>query len=158
MCLYLSHAALLDSRMAKSIGAESSRKQIVWLWLTGCSALAISKKTGVSLSTVYRWIRRWQAEGTVETRPHRRRSYKNLNECRELIDNSTWPIALPKDERVNVCRNISSLALANCPVIAYSPFIDGHHTWPYSCFSRRFSLLYLFSSKKFNMYTNKMYS
>ncbi|KAG7162400.1 Glutamate receptor ionotropic, kainate 1-like 1 [Homarus americanus] len=51
----------------------ATRAKIVWMWLTGMSARQISRKSGASVTTVYRWIRRWQEEGTVATRPYRRR-------------------------------------------------------------------------------------
>lgn len=34
------------------------RARIMWLWLAGCSARDISIRTGTSVSTVYRWLRR----------------------------------------------------------------------------------------------------
>lgn len=36
------------------------RDKIIWLWLRGISARSISHQTGASLTTVYRWIHRWQ--------------------------------------------------------------------------------------------------
>ncbi|MPC77728.1 hypothetical protein E2C01_072192 [Portunus trituberculatus] len=58
----------MDHRVTRYIASITSRKWIVWLWLRGASAMAISQQTGVSLSTVYRWVRRWHEEGTVEAR------------------------------------------------------------------------------------------
>lgn len=51
----------------------TDRLRIVWMWLRGMSAREISLETGASLCTVYRWVRRWQEEGNVETRPYRGR-------------------------------------------------------------------------------------
>ncbi|KAK4323238.1 hypothetical protein Pmani_006022 [Petrolisthes manimaculis] len=57
--------------------------QIVKLWREGTSKRAISREMGVSLSTVYRWIRVWRKEGRVETRPYigRKRTYLLTNEA-----------------------------------------------------------------------------
>ncbi|KAK3878422.1 hypothetical protein Pcinc_017006 [Petrolisthes cinctipes] len=45
------------------------RAEIVWLWVEGWSVKAIAQHTGTSITTVYRWIRRWQKEGNVSDRP-----------------------------------------------------------------------------------------
>lgn len=45
------------------------RAEFVWLWVEGWSARAIAQHTGTSVTTVYRWIRRWQREGNVHDRP-----------------------------------------------------------------------------------------
>lgn len=49
------------------------RARIVHLWQKGTAVRTISRKTGASITTVYRWIRRWQEEGTLKTRPYRKR-------------------------------------------------------------------------------------
>lgn len=49
------------------------RARIVQLWQKGTAVRTISRKTGASVTTVYRWIRRWQEEGTLKTRPYRKR-------------------------------------------------------------------------------------
>lgn len=48
----------------------ADRLVMVWMWLNGASARGISSHTGASISTVYRWIRRWHDEGTLQTRPY----------------------------------------------------------------------------------------
>ncbi|XP_045102567.1 uncharacterized protein LOC123498989 [Portunus trituberculatus] len=45
------------------------RARLVWLWMAGRSVHNISVITGTSVTTVYRWIRRWQREGHVNSRP-----------------------------------------------------------------------------------------
>lgn len=45
------------------------RAEFVWLWVEGWSAKAIAQHTSTSVTTVYRWIRRWQREGNVHDRP-----------------------------------------------------------------------------------------
>lgn len=62
--------------MSNSPAVLAERTWIVWLWLEGASARSISQMTGASLSTVYRWVRRWQDEGSVATRPYHRRLRK----------------------------------------------------------------------------------
>lgn len=50
----------MERRVAKTRPFVGERLDIIWLWLEGLSTKDISLKTGVSVSTVYRWIRRWQ--------------------------------------------------------------------------------------------------
>lgn len=54
--------------VSKGKSVIADRRRIVWLWLTGMAARDIATETGTSLSTVYRWIRRWEKEGTLATR------------------------------------------------------------------------------------------
>lgn len=54
------------------------RARIVWMWLTGMSAREISLYTGASVSTVYRWVHRWNEERTLEERPNRGRPRKKV--------------------------------------------------------------------------------
>ncbi|KAK4325080.1 hypothetical protein Pmani_004236 [Petrolisthes manimaculis] len=49
------------------------RARIVQLWQKGMAVRNISRKTGASVTTVYRWIRRWKEEGTLKTKRYRRR-------------------------------------------------------------------------------------
>lgn len=42
--------------------------RIIWLWLNGECAKDISRNVGTSVTTVYRWIRRWKLEGHVDRR------------------------------------------------------------------------------------------
>lgn len=63
----------MDRRRTNCQAVVAERSKIVLLWMGGTSAKLISKETGASLSTVYRWIRRWQEEGSVKTRPYHRK-------------------------------------------------------------------------------------
>ncbi|XP_045102571.1 uncharacterized protein LOC123498994 [Portunus trituberculatus] len=45
------------------------RAEFVWLWASGMPVRDIAVRSGTSVTTVYRWIRRWQREGHVNTRP-----------------------------------------------------------------------------------------
>lgn len=54
------------------------RARMVWLWMTGMSAREISCFTGASVSTVYRWVRRWQAGGSVEAKHCRGRQPEGM--------------------------------------------------------------------------------
>ncbi|KAK4299457.1 hypothetical protein Pmani_028270 [Petrolisthes manimaculis] len=58
----------MDEHQAKSKSVTTDRTRIMWLWLAGYTARDIAAETGTSLSTVYRWIRRWEKEGTLVTR------------------------------------------------------------------------------------------
>lgn len=61
----------MESRSSRnSRTLRSERQRIVRMWLGGSSARVISHATGISVSTVHRWVRRWREEGTVETRPY----------------------------------------------------------------------------------------
>ncbi|KAK3886252.1 hypothetical protein Pcinc_009585 [Petrolisthes cinctipes] len=59
----------MDRGITNAPAVIAERAKIVWLSLKGASARTVSQQTGASLSTVYRWIRRWQEEGSVRTRP-----------------------------------------------------------------------------------------
>lgn len=80
--------------MSNNPAILAERARIVWLWLGGASARSISQQTGASLSVVYRWIHRWQEEGSVRTRPYQRRLRKlKWTESPRLI--TTDRITLP---------------------------------------------------------------
>lgn len=69
--------AIMERRISKNSPAVLiERARIVCLWLGGASARSISQETGVSLSVVYRWIHRWQEEGSIKSRPYNRRLRK----------------------------------------------------------------------------------
>lgn len=53
------------------------RALIVWLWLAGCRVRDISIRTGTSVSTVYRWLKRWQ------------RAYPSTNIMKETTEASS---------------------------------------------------------------------
>lgn len=56
------------------------RAMFVRMWMDGLSARHISRKTGSSVTTVYRWIHRWQQEGNVNTKLRRRKPRLLLRE------------------------------------------------------------------------------
>lgn len=58
----------LRSRIRRT--SKSDRQNIISMWQGGCSTRDISRTTGISVSTIHRWIRRWRNEGTVETRKY----------------------------------------------------------------------------------------
>lgn len=60
-------------RHARATGTQE-RATFVWMWLEGMSLRAIARHTGASVTTVYRWIRRWQREGHVNTRARRNKT------------------------------------------------------------------------------------
>lgn len=61
----------------------NARLRMVWLWLAGLSVREVSCHMRVSVTTVYRWVRRWQEEGTVKTRSYRRASCFNLSKFKQ---------------------------------------------------------------------------
>lgn len=54
-------------RRYKSTGI-SDRAAIVCMWASGRSVREVARETGSSVTTVYRWIRRWRQEGSLSTR------------------------------------------------------------------------------------------
>lgn len=61
-------AAMCVSRSFKPTeGLE--RASFVWQWASGVPVRDIAVRSRTSVTTVYRWIRRWQREGHVNTRP-----------------------------------------------------------------------------------------
>lgn len=143
--------------MTKSVAAANLRENIVWLWLMGSSAMDISKQMGVSLSTVYRWVRRWQEEGTVENRQDRRRYKCNQYAHRKWMDDSTLSSSLfPK---LKVQKSVHSQRKKNTRRLAYYPYIS-HYNWPYRCFSQQLCLLqFLFLLHDYvSVYLNKTLS
>ncbi|KAK4317317.1 hypothetical protein Pmani_011581 [Petrolisthes manimaculis] len=83
----------MDQGITNSPAVVAERARIVWLWLRGESARTVSQQTGASLSTVYRWIRRWQEEGTVRTRP-----FHKLKHSKKM---TPWTIKAAQSEKTN---------------------------------------------------------
>ncbi|KAK7083240.1 hypothetical protein SK128_001426 [Halocaridina rubra] len=77
----MAHVALSEARMRVSQMRSNrpqrlnSRAHMVWLWYKGLSVRDISHETGFSTTTIYRWIKRWQQEGHVYTKPRLRKKY-----------------------------------------------------------------------------------
>lgn len=101
----------MDEGISNTPAVVAERARIVWLWLGGASARSVSQQTGASLSTVYRWIRRWQEEGSVRTRPFHKGKLKTLwceqsNERNmkkiRTPESSTWQgLFLPRRTRLH---------------------------------------------------------
>lgn len=49
--------------------ALSERALMVWQWERGWSPRVIAQQANTSLTTVYKWIRRWRQDGSVKNRP-----------------------------------------------------------------------------------------
>ncbi|XP_066985186.1 uncharacterized protein [Macrobrachium rosenbergii] len=60
---------IMSKRRSNKPTAVDDRARIVWMWVGGKSAYSIAQETGTSMTTVYRWLRRWKHEGNVLTRP-----------------------------------------------------------------------------------------
>ena len=58
----------MQRQFLNKIIVNAFRKRLIWLWLAGLSAREISCYTGASVSTVYRWVRRWQTGGSLESK------------------------------------------------------------------------------------------
>lgn len=68
---------------------KEDRLKMVRMWMEGKSVRAISQETGSSLPTVHRWLRRWQREGTVETRTYSVRRHRRTSQSSSLIGDSS---------------------------------------------------------------------
>lgn len=51
----------------------TERTSFILLWMAGLSLRAIAEKMGTSATTVRRWVRRWQREGTLCSKKTRRK-------------------------------------------------------------------------------------
>lgn len=69
------------SRLLKAMAARrdnapelvAERGRMVGMWQSGMSVRRIAEETGVSVKTVRRWLRRWEEEGHLRSRPRRGR-------------------------------------------------------------------------------------
>ncbi|KAK3875535.1 hypothetical protein Pcinc_019584 [Petrolisthes cinctipes] len=55
--------------------SKLERENIISKWQEGCSSRDISQASGISLSTVHRWVRRWREEGTLDTKKYYSRQW-----------------------------------------------------------------------------------
>lgn len=75
----------------------AERVRLVWMWLTGLSVQQISSETGASVTTVYRWLRRWQEEGTLQTKSYRRAPRRRVRTSTTTPEYTTpQPKPMPK--------------------------------------------------------------
>lgn len=51
----------------------AERANLVWMWVEGVPTRMIAQETGISVTTICRWVKRWQREGNVHTRRKRGR-------------------------------------------------------------------------------------
>ena len=86
----------LAQRNFRPTGLEE-RAHLVWLWVAGRSVHTIALLTGTSVTTVYRWIRRWQREGHVNSRPRSGRPRLGTRkgsaqvQLQHISSPSSWP-------------------------------------------------------------------
>ena len=59
---------MADGR-ANSAAVITSRTRIIALWECNLPVAEIARRTGLHRSTIYKWITRWQQEGSLKTRP-----------------------------------------------------------------------------------------
>lgn len=59
----------MAERRDNAVDVITKRGRIIGMWECGKSSREISEMAGVSVSTVNRWIRRWQEEDSVKTKP-----------------------------------------------------------------------------------------
>lgn len=129
----------MDRRCRDRTMIVTYRTNIVLLWLAGMSPREISQKLGPSISTVYRWIRRWQEEGTVETRTHRSRSLMSSSRDHEMPSSYIFP--RPQTRAADACPSLQ-LRCNPQPVCYFSLGSDIHELYP-----RSYELLINYTNK-----------
>ncbi|KAK3893044.1 hypothetical protein Pcinc_003122 [Petrolisthes cinctipes] len=67
----------------------ADRGRIIGMWENGTPVSIIAEQTGFAQSTVYRWIERWQTEGSLETRPRSGRPRVLTGEVQEHLVRAT---------------------------------------------------------------------
>lgn len=77
---------------ATSLG---ERSKFVSLWIGGKSARSIARDTGVSPSTVCRWINRWKQEGNVNNHKPKRNMYPFLSRWTYMRSYRCWYNTVP---------------------------------------------------------------
>lgn len=65
------------------------RAKIVWMWVEGLPARNIAKATGTSVTTIYRWVRRWEKEDNVLTKPRKGRPRGSRREAKKRQQHSS---------------------------------------------------------------------
>ncbi|XP_045124108.1 uncharacterized protein LOC123512028 [Portunus trituberculatus] len=108
------------------------RTRMIWLWLAGLSAREISCCTGASVSTVYRWLRRWQAGDSLEIKNFKGRQPDRVLEqylsftAKDYFQ-SVLEVTQPRREMCD--RGLSRLPVPDFP-------LDSTYEWPppsYAC-------------------------
>lgn len=137
---------LMDQRATRYIASVASRRWIVWLWLRGASAMAISQQTGVSLSTVYRWVRRWHEEGSVEARPYRRRHIKGVCAVESVAQGTVYSPLTSHVSETKLQEPLPSINRGSADVVSPAAmrntfrYQDAYHSYKMPCFCPRYSL------------------
>lgn len=68
-CHSILHRTSMQGRRTSKPEAMMHRANIIWMWASGRSVRDIARENSTSITTVYRWIRRWNCEGTIDSRP-----------------------------------------------------------------------------------------
>lgn len=61
---------IMEAQRIRGSTPMARRAMIVWLWSRGLPARTIAQEAKTSITTVYRWIRRWKEVGSIATRYH----------------------------------------------------------------------------------------
>lgn len=105
---------------------KTDRLRMVWMWLEGKSARAISLETGISICTVYRWIRRWREEGNVDIRP-----YRGKYRC-----NAMSPLLLTSYSS-QLIKHFLDTHYTLAPMYHFKPSTWPHSHWDYDIYTGR---------------------
>ncbi|KAG7159496.1 putative winged helix-turn-helix domain containing protein 12 [Homarus americanus] len=114
------------------------RAKFIWMWKDGFSVRMIANETGTSVTTVYRWIRRWQREGNLCTKTRSGRPRLLLKE-----EN-------PQDQQQNNPGHTSSSSALDAS--SYHPWLP-NAVPPRSYLEGQYHSL-LVNTDRFNKYTN----
>lgn len=68
---------MVGPRQTRATGV-ADRAMMVWLWERGTPPTVIARDINTSLTTVYRWIRRWRQDGSVRNKQRRTKCKKDI--------------------------------------------------------------------------------
>lgn len=122
----------MERRMSNSPAVLAERARIVWLWLCGSSVKSISQQTGASLSVVYRWIHRWQEEGSVRNRPYHRRLRKVrwIDDQRQTAPEMMNSSLIPTKEKNSLVSKQQPITLAQATLTMPNPTTEREFLLP----------------------------
>lgn len=89
------------------------RARFVSMWISGMSLRAIARQTGSSVTTVYRWIQRWQNEGHINTR---NRIYRSLESSPQYCNSLTKAAHKTNEDSALLTSNTSTIAYSGSKV------------------------------------------
>ncbi|KAG7174139.1 putative Glutamate receptor-like 81 [Homarus americanus] len=92
----------MERRRTTKPTALAERNGFVKLWKEGKSLHAIARETGVSVTTVFRWINRWLREGNVNVKPRGNRPRSSQAEGHSAISNDIFFHPTPPEDNSHI--------------------------------------------------------